>query len=546
MNKTIAAILGFFMVISMFGCATKPGVMNSANVDSAATELAYTTIESGPIMGMNYHGVYNFRGIPYAKAKRFQMPEKADPWTNVRPCLTWGVACPQPSISPTPYTSFTEFMTPSDHNFVWNEDCQNLNVWTQSLDASARKPVIVFLHGGGFLGGSSMELIYYSGHNITASGDVVFVSVNHRLNVVGSLDLSAYDEKYKYSANCGMADIVAALQWVHDNITSFGGDPSNVTLVGQSGGTVKVQALLGIPSAKGLFNKAVLHSHASDLEPSSRIADRRAQSDKTLEVLGISKDNLSDIETVPYDKLAAAAMEAGMVYGPCLDDDFYPAKAWVNGEEIAMSRDIPIIASSTYSETSDNFAPLVLGMKDGFYRPDMTEEDVIAALKAKYGDSADEIIAEFKKAYPEKELFDALFIDIARNNNVATIRAKNGGAPVYQTVYAMNYPIFGGVTSIHTGGCLPYLFNNVDKINILIAGNETAAAEMARIASTYLCNFARTGDPNGQNLPEWPAFDLENGYTLIMDDPCEARPYHDQKLLDLIDPLGEATLPAGV
>ncbi|MDD3212042.1 MAG: carboxylesterase family protein [Eubacteriales bacterium] len=544
MKKRFLFKAGLLLLTVMIGIAP---IGSLAEIqDTQPTELAYTTIESGPIMGMNYEGVYNFRGIPYAKAERFQMPEKVTPWTDARPCLSWGVACPQPYMSPDGYTSFTEFMTPSDHNFIFNEDCQNLNVWTNSLDAAAMRPVIVFLHGGGFTGGSSMELVYYDGHNITASGDVVFVSVNHRLNVVGSLDLSPYDEKYKYSANCGMADIVAALQWVHDNITAFGGDPSNVTLVGQSGGTLKVQALLGIPSAKGLFSKAVLQSHASDLPLTAVMADRRAQSDKVLELLGIGKENISEIETVPYDQLIAAAMEAGLVYGPCIDDDFYPAKPWVNGEEIEMSKDIPIIASSTYSETSDNFAPIVLGMKDGFYRPEMTEEDVVAALTARYGDNTDAIIAEFRKAYPEKDLFDALFIDKARNNNVATIRAKDGGAPVYQVVYAMNYPIFGGVTAIHTGGCLPYLFNNVDKINILIAGNEAAATEMARIASSYLCNFARTGNPNGENVPEWPAFDLENGYTMIMDDPCEARSYHDEKLLELMDPLGEAVLPSGV
>ncbi|MDD3212041.1 MAG: carboxylesterase family protein [Eubacteriales bacterium] len=500
--------------------------------DTQPTELAYTTIESGPIMGMDYHGVYNFRGIPYAKAERFQMPEKVTPWTDVRPCLSWGVVCPAP-YGQNGYTNFTEFMTPTDHNFIQNEDCQNLNVWTQSLDAEANKPVVVFIHGGGFTNGSSMELVYYDGHNITASGDIVFVSVNHRLNVVGSLDLSAYDDKYKYSANCGMADIVAALQWVHDNITAFGGDPSNVTLVGQSGGTVKVQSLLGMPAAKGLFSKAVFQSHADDGEP-SLASDRQVQSAKVLEILGITKDNLSDIETVPYAELLAAAQEAGLSYGPAVDGDYYPAKTWVNGEEIEMAKDIPIMVSATFGELSDNFAPLVLGMKDGFYRPDMTEEDVIAALQAKYGDKTDDIISEFKKAYPEKELFDALFIDKARENHVAVIRAKDGGAPVYQVVYAMDYPIFGGVEAIHTGGCLPYLFNNVDKINILIAGNEVAATEMARIASSYLCNFARTGDPNGENLPEWPAFDLEHGYTMILDKTCAVGSYHDEKLLDLM------------
>lgn len=172
---------------------------------------------------------------------------------------------------------------------------------------------------------------------------------------------------------------------------------------------------------------------------------------------------------------------------------------------------------------------------DGYYRPDMTEEKIMAALAERYGDKAEEIAAAFQEAYPNKDLFDVLYINSRHNNNVANMRASNGGAPLYQVVYAMGYPLFGGVSNIHTGGDLPYLFGNVDKIDILIAGNEEAAYELARIASSHLCNFARTGDPNGDSLPEWPAFDQENGYTMILDEISEARSFHDVKLLDLMN-----------
>lgn len=521
-----------FMLVLMTSIAVFGIVAEAANTQ--ATEFAFATIDSGEIMGFNYKGVYCFRGIPYAKAKRFQMPEEVESWTGIRPCLSWGVICPAP-YGLNGYTNFTEFMTPTDHNFIQNEDCQNLNVWTTSLDPEANKPVIVFLHGGGFTNGSSMELRYYDGHNITASGDIVFVSVNHRLNVLGSLDLSAYGEEYRYSANCGMADIVAALRWVRDNIAVFGGDPENVTLVGQSGGAGKVQALMGMPAAVGLFNKVVLQSGASD-GPPTLIEDRRAQSEKVLEILGITADNIKDIEAVPYETLLAAAVKAGLSYGPVVDGDYYPAKPWVNGEEIEMSKNIPVMASTSFAEFYDNFAPMVQAVGfDGYYRPDMTEEKVMAALTERYGGKAEAIAEEFRAAYPNKELFDALYIYRGRNNNVASMRASNGGAPVYQVIYAMGYPVFGGVSNIHTGGDLPYLFNNVDKIDILIAGNEEAAYELARIASTYLCNFARTGDPNGDGLPEWPAFDRENGYTMILDEICEARSYHDVELLKLMN-----------
>ena len=347
-----------------------------------------------------------------------------------------------------------------------------------------------------------------------------------------------YGEEYAYSANCGMADIVAALEWVRDNIAVFGGDPNNVTLVGQSGGTGKVQALMGMPAAEGLFNKVVLQSSASDGQP-SLIEDRRAQSDAVLEILGITAENIKDIEDVPFDELLAAAEEAGLGYGACVDGGYYPAKAWVNGEEIEMSKDIPVMASTSFAEFSDNFATMVQAQAfDGYYRPDMTEEDVIAALTERYGDRTDAIIEAYREAYPHKDLFDALYINRGRNNNVAMMRATNGGAPVYQAIYAMGYPVFGGVSNIHTGGDLPYLFNNIDTINVLIAGNEANAQKLADTASAYLCNFAKTGDPNGEGLPEWPAFDAETGYTMILDEVCEARPFHDVELLGLMNAEG--------
>ena len=527
MKKILTAVLALLICIASVGALAE--VENTQ-----ATEFAFATIESGEIMGINYKGVYSFRGIPYAVAERFQMPQKVEPWEGTRACVTWGAVCPA-EYGLNGYTNFTEFMTPTDHNFIANEDCQNLNVWTKELNSDAKKAVIVFLHGGGFSNGSSMELPYYSGHNIVDSGDVVFVSVNHRLNVLGSLDLSAYGDEYKYSANIGMIDIVAALEWVHDNIAVFGGDPENVTLVGQSGGTGKVQALLGMPAAQSLFNKIVMQSSASDSAPGS-IEERREQSQKVLDILGITAENIKDIENVPYDELLAASKEAGLGWGPVPDGDYYPAKAWVNGEEIEMSKDIPVMASNSFAEFSDNFATMVQAKAfDGYYRPDMTEEKIMAALTERYGDKAEEIAEEYRKAYPNKDLFDALYINKSRNNNVATMRATNGGAPVYQVVYAMEYPIFGGVSNIHTGGDLPYLFNNIDKIDVLIAGNEEAATKLASIASTYLCNFAKTGDPNGEGLAEWPAFDLETGYTMILDDVCEARSYHDVCLLELLN-----------
>ena len=195
--------------------------------------------KAGKVRGFRLNTTYAFHGIHYAEADRFQMPQPVKPWKGIKNALAYGYVCPllkqdEPNM---------EVLVP--HRY-WPQDehCQNLNVWTQSLDPGAKKPVMVWLHGGGFSAGSAIEHVAYEGDHLSEFGDVVVVSVNHRLNILGYLDLSPFGEKYKNSANAGNADMVAALQWVHDNIAAFGGDPENVTIFGQSGGGMKVATLM--------------------------------------------------------------------------------------------------------------------------------------------------------------------------------------------------------------------------------------------------------------------------------------------------------------
>ena len=212
--------------------------------------------KAGKLRGFRFNDVYTFHGIEYAYADRFQAPRPVEPWDGVKNATNYGYISPTGG-EPAPTS---EIFIP--HRF-WpaNEHCQFLNVWTPGLEKDRKRPVMVWLHGGGYANGSSMEQVAYEGDELAKYGDVVVVTVNHRLNLLGFLDMSPYGEKYANSVNAGMADIVAALQWVHDNIEGFGGDPDNVLIFGQSGGGGKVETLLQTPAAAGLFQFITLISH---------------------------------------------------------------------------------------------------------------------------------------------------------------------------------------------------------------------------------------------------------------------------------------------
>lgn len=214
-------------------------------------EVPAVSTKAGKVKGYEFDGVHIFKGIPYAQAGRFRMPREVEPWEGVKETASYGFVCPLLTQD----TPTGELLVPHRY-WPQDENCQNLNVWTTALDKTAKKPVMVWLHGGGYAAGSSIEQAAYDGSNMAVQGDVVVVSVNHRLNILGFLDLSPYGEKYRNSGNAGLADLVAALRWIHDNIEEFGGDPENVTLFGQSGGGMKVTGLMQIPEADGLFHKA--------------------------------------------------------------------------------------------------------------------------------------------------------------------------------------------------------------------------------------------------------------------------------------------------
>ena len=489
------------------------------------TDVCYTTIEAGKIMGYCEGGVYTFKGIPYATAKRFHMPEKVKPWSETRSALVYREVSPVNNT----HVNLSSFVDFSDRDLVENETCQFLNVWTTSLDQAAKHPVIFWLHGGGYFSGAGHELAAYDGHNLSEVGNIVFVSINHRLNVLGYMDMSSYGEEYKYSGNAGQADIVMALEWVRDNIESFGGDPNNVTIIGQSGGGGKVYTLMGMPNAQGLFHKAVAMSGGAGGRTQE---EARAQTAAVLEKLGIHPENAKEMETIPYVRLAEAAEEAHYNASPVIDGDYYPASTIEDGVAVPMCRDIPLIVTRTFAEMNSNLQTcLFVSMEEG-HMVDWDEATVDKKIRKKYGDKADAIVEEFKKAYPLHNIRDVLFI-ANRDNSQAIAKAKQNGAPVWQGVFAWNLPLFGGVTGWHTGGDMAYIFHNADKVPYIIAGNETGAKRFQNSCTSALIAFAYTGDPSTPQLP-WPAFTAEEGATMIFDEVSQVGYYHDKKLQELL------------
>lgn len=501
------------------------------------TEATMTTLvdtTDGTIMGYTYDGVGNFLGIPYGTAERFQTATPYPAWEDIRPAMTYGETCPwnQQNINP------REFAARTMNDNVPNEQCLFLNVWSPDLAAAEKKPVIFFVHGGGLTTGSSNEMEAYYGDKLAAYGDVVVVTINHRLGMLGYMDLSAYGEQYENSGNISFSDIQLALEWVRDNISAFGGDPENVTIMGQSGGGQKITVMLGIPEMVGLYNKAICMSGANIFGVSYRTTEEaQAQAAAFIETLGLQPEEVGEkIGGIPLSDLFAAADASGFASLPVLND-YAPEPAYADGQFSDLAKDIPLMATTAYSEFNSNFKFLSYGYTgelDGYSKLDINDENVDAYIAAKYGDDkdVDAIKAAHLAAYPDHDVEDVLWI-YPRDNAYVTAKAQQGGAEVYQGVFSYNFPVLGGVTAVHTGGDLPFVFYNHGRIDYLLAGDQENAQKVAEAAAGAFAAFAYTGNPSTETLT-WEAFTEESGATMIFDTQSEVRNYHDTELMSLL------------
>ena len=506
-------------------------------------DVAVTDTESGKVRGFIQNGIYTYKGIPYATADRFMPPSKVEPWEGVRSSTMYGPVAPL--MTPTTQVQDEpEFVFDHDWGYT-NEDCLRINVWTPSIDDNKKRPVLFWIHGGGYTAGSSQELPSYDGENLSNKGDVVVVSINHRLNILGFLDLSAYGDKYKESANNSMLDIVAALDWVKTNISNFGGDPNNVTIFGQSGGGAKVNTLMAMPKAEGLFHKAINQS-GSFRGNLSRQETTRAIAAEVLNQLSLSEDQVDSLQTIPFDKLSAAGTVAmqkvaeqmrakGVVpvglslnWGPSMDGNVLPHDL-MSDESFELSKDIPLLLGTTKNE----FTPFMNGR---FFKA--SEEEVMTFIKETYKDKADDYLAAVKKAYPnDTRPSDLLSIDATfRPGAVFQANKKSklmNGAPVYMYLFTWQSPVFGGkYKSLHCME-LPFVFDNIERGRQMTGGGQQAQALADKMSSAWI-NFAKTGNPNHNGLPQWPAYNPENTSTMFFDNTCEVTPQHDKEFLALM------------
>ncbi len=422
----------------------------------------------GTVCGYIEDGIYTFKGIDYAKADRFEAPQDPDPWEGVQTALYYGNQCHQaPRFT---WKDDCEAFLYQWDDGVQSDDCLNLNVWTAGINDGKKRPVMVWLHGGGYAMGASSELPFYDGTNL-AKKDVVLVSINHRLNILGYMDLSEFGEKYKYSGVAGVMDMVKALEWVKKNIAGFGGDPDNVTIFGQSGGGGKVNILLGTPSAKGLFHRGIIESGSmtSLMAPQTSRDMARAIVGK----LGLDEKTIDIIQSIPYSELLAAATDAIVEQNPRnVFYRLYGAGMWfspvLDGEVIPFPLDDPRVADISKG------LPTIIGCN-----------------------------------FSENSMLPAVYAN-------ADMRYKMGDTKQYLYVFAKPSPHMDGTFGTNHCTEMPFVFNNI-WLGRFMVGCDKSAYKLADFMSDVWVSFAKDGVPNTKKF-KWQVYDPDTKPMVVFND----------------------------
>lgn len=510
--------------------ALMSGKFSSALAENAKMkpgEIVETNL--GKVRGTTQNGVHAFKGVPYAAStageNRFMPPKKREPWSGVRDASELGLRSPQ--LLAAFHGQVPPEVESMDRNEPMGEDCLVLNVWTSSVGrGTGKRPVMVWLHGGGYTSGSG-GFICYDGAELARKHDVVAITVNHRLTVFGYLYLAGIGgEKYAKSSNVGMLDIVAALEWVRDNAAAFGGDPSNVTIFGQSGGGGKVSTLMAMPSAHGLFHRAIVESGAAVKGVSRDAANKSAE--RYLAKLNLKPDQVDQLQKLSVDQLLDATANTnpmpggpgGFALAPVVDgitlpnDPFDPVAP-------ALSANIPLLIGTV--ETEVTFFPhQVLDPIDDAE----LHTHVKQTLRTASDEQVDQLIAAYKKGRPgasNTDLFLALASDATFRAGVvieAERKAAEGKAPVYQYYVTWRSPVRDGkLRSFHTIE-IPFVFDNVDACKSMVGSGEDRYALAEKFSGAWVA-FARTGNPNHKTLPNWPAFDNTQRAVMVFNDECK-------------------------
>ena len=510
-----------------------------------AQDSNFVTAETafGKIRGIDNGGIKIFKGIPYgastAGSNRFMAPAEPADWSGVRDALEYGHSAPQrdPSAPPPP----PGVLTISGENLpTEGEDCLVLNIWTPALNAAGnsgrKRPVMFWCHGGGFATGSGSSPDN-DGTNLARRGDVVVVTVNHRLNVLGFANLGEFSRDFAASGDAGMLDIVQALKWVRANISQFGGDPGTVTILGQSGGGRKVETLLAMPSAKGLFHRAIVESGAAVKVVDRDVAVRNAE--QLLAKLGIDKANIRALQKLPVEKIMAAYF-AVVKENPDVDPSLGGFSPAVDGKILPqhpfypdaspVSADVPVMIGCTRTEMT----LFSLNDPSAF---SLTDADMRKRVNAILGGETPEMIDLYRKLNPGASPSDIYFL-IASDARygaptmiAAQRRAALGKAPVFLYYFTWETPVQGGrLKSPHTME-IPFAFDNVKISERMTGGGADAMALADKVSDAWIA-FARTGDPDTPKLPHWPAYDAKDRATMVINNVSKVvnDPLKEQRL----------------
>jgi para-nitrobenzyl esterase len=502
------------------------------NCSTPRSAIAKT--QYGKVRGFLDGGVFTFKGVPYGQTtageNRWLPAKPPAPWTDEYPALAYGANCPQTLH---PWTSVEQtFLFDWDDGWQ-SEDMLKLNIWTPSL--TGKRPVMFYMHGGGYSFGSSYELPSHEGAQMARHHDVVQVSVNHRLNMLGFFDVSEIGgSAYEDSVNVGMTDLVAALRWVHDNIENFGGDPDRVMIYGQSGGGSKVTTLMGMPSAAGLFHRASAQSGGGGNIPSKEQQTELSQ--QVMKDLGLAPNDIASLQKMDWAKLIAAGNAAAakinpagppmmgpgapgkprVGWSPCVDGKIINMRSFFDAAP-EISKNVPMLIGSVTEEGNRMTS-----------RP--TEEEWRASLSKAYSDEkATAIIAALKKAYPQKKIQTLSYIcsgnpglnGLSMRNNVvkmAKLKHELKAAPAYAYYFTWQSPMLDGLPGAWHTAELQFCFDNTKRCEQGTGNTPEAQALAKKMASSWAA-FAATGNP-GLPVLKWEPTGPETNSTMVWDNEC--------------------------
>lgn len=507
------------LAATLFACSP-------AEDEAAAPDPTLVSTMAGPLQGVEVDGVYEFRGVPYAKPPvgplRFQGPQtlETSELTTLatqygQPCVQMRAGAGAASYPPLVQAAMSEaFAPPENVNPEGEENCLVLNVYTQTTgaDAGANRPVMVWLHGGGFSYGQA-ALNIYQGHNLAKNHDVVFVGVNHRLNIFGFLGLDAAGiPGFENSANAGMLDIVAALEWVNANIDQFGGDPGNVTIFGQSGGGAKVAALLAMPQAEGLFQRAIVQSGAGTRV--GETADAEQAGLDFLAATGIPASTASElIPTLTTQDILAAANDIGTrAFRPSIDGANIPRHPFAP-DAAPTSANVPVMVGFT----SDEQTLYNVGNPEWL---NTTEEQLLDAAERVAPGNGQALIDSYREIYPDQSPAYILMQVTGTTRQIqgaAQLAGTHAALPAPTYAYVFTHPLPPQdfvLKSPHTAE-IPYIMDNVRKAPLFAGATDTDFAVEDMMSNIWV-NFARTGNPNTEGLPEWPQYNAERRPTMFL------------------------------